>query len=238
MKGSDMIKYALVLLIVGILIVSSGCFAQPQPALYTRAEVKTADEAKKILVDGNQRFVSGKALADDISASKRDDLLKHGQHPFVTILTCSDSRVAPEILFDQGMGDIFVVRTAGNVVGPVDIASIEYGVEHLHTPLLVILGHSNCGAVKATVETLANSGEMEGNMGAILVKIRPSVERAIAAGATGEDIFSRSENENVKAVIAELEASSPVIKEMMEGGELTVLAAKYHLDSGEVEWFK
>jgi len=126
------------------------------------------------LLEGNKRFIEGKPAAKDCSAERRDELTK-GQHPVATILSCSDSRVPPEVVFDQALGDIFIVRVAGNVIEPTVLGSIEYGVEHLHTPLLIILGHESCGAVKATLES---EGKLEGNIGAILKKIRPAVEAA------------------------------------------------------------
>lgn len=250
MQGGKTLRYILAILLIVAMAVVSGCAAQQQtaapttekekaaPELYTRGEVKTAEEAKQLLVEGNQRYVTGKVLNDDLSSSKREDLVKNGQHPFATILTCSDSRVSPEILFDQGLGDVFIIRTAGNVVEPVDIGSIEYGVEHLHTPVLVVMGHSNCGAVKATVEAVEKGDKMEGNIGAILTKIKPSVDKVKAAGASGDDLFKNAENENIKAVIAEIEAKSPVVKELVEQGKLKILGAKYHLDTGQVEWLE
>src|SRR4030043_1796798 len=109
------------------------------------------DEALQKLMDGNKRFVSGKLVKKDLGDTKRKELLK-GQKPFATVITCSDSRVPPELLFDQGLGDIFIIRVAGNVVDPLELGRIEYGVEHLNAPLLFILGHSKCGAVTATID--------------------------------------------------------------------------------------
>lgn len=205
------------------------------PDIYKHSQITSGDQAKQLLVEGNARFVSGQALVDDISAVKREDLVKNGQHPFATILSCSDSRVPPELLFDQGLGDIFIVRTAGEVLDPVAEGSVEYGLEHLKTPLLVVMGHSKCGAVKATVETVESNGKMEGNIGEILKKVKPAVEQAKKAGATGDELFTKAEDDNIELVMAGL-MQNPIVKELVEQKKLTIVGAKYHVDSGEVTW--
>lgn len=207
------------------------------PDVYKHSDVTSAEQAKQLLVDGNARFISAKALGDDISSAKREDLVKNGQHPFVTILSCSDSRVPPELVFDQGLGDVFIIRTAGEVLDPIAKGSVEYGVEHLKTPLLVVMGHSNCGAVKATVETVEANGEMEGNIGEIMKKVKPAVEQAKKDGATGDELFTKAEDDNVQLVIDDL-MQSHVIKELVESKKLTVVGAKYHVDTGEVTWME
>ncbi|MCL6560150.1 MAG: carbonic anhydrase, partial [Firmicutes bacterium] len=147
------------------------------------------------------------------------------------VLACSDSRVPPELLFDQGLGDLFVIRVAGNIVDPDVTGSVEYAVEHLHTPLVVVMGHEKCGAVAATVA----GGEAPGSIGALVAKIKPSVEKAKAAGASGADLAEKATDENIKAMITELEKSH-VIKELADHGKVKVLGAKYYLGSGEVKW--
>lgn len=236
-------RYFLAVSLIIALTISSGCTTTqntsdtaaqqkeaPKAEVYSRPEVKTADEAKQLLVEGNNRFVSGNVLNKDISDTRRAELAK-GQHPFAVILTCSDSRVPPELLFDQGLGDIFIIRTAGNVLDQIAMGSVEYGVEHLSTPLLVVLGHSNCGAVKATVD----GGDFPGSIPAIAAKIKPSVDKVKNTGATGDALYQKSEDENIKAVMAYLE-ETPVVKELVETNKLTILGAKYHVDSGQVEW--
>ena len=135
-----------------------------------------------------------------------------------------------ELLFDQGLGDIFVIRTAGNVVDPIVLGSIEYGVEHLHTPLLIVLGHEHCGAVTADVE-----GEAEGNIGTILKEIHPAVDKAKGTEKEGEELVEEAVDENVKLVIQNTLNSSTVVHELYEKGELKIIGAKYFLDSGKVE---
>lgn len=259
MKKVSYSRYLMSVLLAGALVALPGCAAeQNKPTstdiqtkgseptaveTYTRNDIITsADEAKELLVDGNQRFTSGKVLNDDLSGEKRQMLIDKGQHPFAVVLTCSDSRVPPEVLFDQALGDVFVVRTAGNVVDAIATGSVEYGVEHLGAPLLVVMGHEKCGAVKATLEATEAKAQTteeqkgpEGSIPAIVAKIKPSVEKAKAAGVAETELAELAANENIKAVIADLE-KSPIIKEIVEHGKLKIVGAKYHLGSGEVEW--
>lgn len=246
-KKNTALKYLLAALLVIALAVFSGC-GTPQKSSTTeptaagtahntesaeKAEENKAETARQMLVAGNYRFVSGNFAAKNLSVFRREELKKNGQKPFAIIVTCSDSRVPPELLFDQALGDLFVIRVAGNVVDPVAVGSVEYGAEHLGSPLIVVMGHEKCGAVKATVQ----GGEVPGSIGAIVSKIKPSVDKVKATGATGDDLAEKSADENVKAVIAELE-KSPIIKERVEKGELTVMGAKYLIGKGTVEWFK
>lgn len=193
----------------------------------------TADEALKRLIEGNRRYVANQFAAADLSASRRSDLRCNGQHPFAVVLTCSDSRVPPEHVFNQGLGDLFVIRVAGNVVDDVSMGSIEYGVEHLGSPLLLVLGHDFCGAVKATVD----GGEAPGKIGAIVERIQPTVEAVKQSGASGEELYRKVEDQNILAVINVIQ-TSPVIKHLVEHGQLTLVGGKYHLDSGEVTFIE
>ncbi len=198
--------------------------------LYTRSEtVSTFEEAKKLLSEGNQRYVSGNVLNDDLSNSKREELSTNGQHPFATIVSCSDSRVPPEIIFDQALGDIFVVRNAGNVIDPVALGSIEYGAEHLKTPVIVVLGHEKCGAVKATVE----GGEAPGSIGTIVDKINTSLQKVKTSGTSEDKLCEECENENIKNSISEI-LKSPIIKELEEQKKVVVIGAKYDVDTGKI----
>jgi carbonic anhydrase len=165
-------------------------------------------EAFNKLMEGNKRFVAENLAPRDVGDSKRKALTK-GQSPFAVVVTCSDSRLAPEILFDQGLGELFVVRTAGNVLDPIAIGSVEYGVEHLHAPLLILLGHDQCGAVAATLEA---KGSPEGNIGAIVKKILPAVKKARMIGGTKEDIFNNAIKENVILQARLLLKNSPTVR--------------------------
>lgn len=189
----------------------------------------TAAQARQALLEGSRRFSSGGVKVKDISAARREDLLKNGQKPFAVILCCSDSRVPPEVIFDQALGDIFVVRDAGNIVDDLTLGSIEYGLEHLGAPLLMVLGHSNCGAVKAAVD----GGEAPGSISSIVNTIKPLVDKLRAAGVSGDELYSRVEDENIAATIETIK-KSPVVKHLLEHGKVEIVGAKYQLDSGEV----
>lgn len=190
---------------------------------------RSGSEAIQLLKSGNKRFTSGQIATKDISNDRRQELVTKGQKPFATVITCSDSRVPPELLFDQALGDLFVVRTAGNILDPIALGSVEYGVEHLLTPLVVVMGHEKCGAVQATVD----GGEAPGSIGAIVAKIKPSLEKAKAAGASGNELYEKTADENIKSTIADLKRS-PIIKHFLEDDKVIVIGAKYHLGSGEV----
>ena len=155
-----------------------------------------------------------------------------GQKPFATVLACSDSRVPPELLFDQGLGDIFVVRVAGNVVDPISLGSIEYAAEHLGAPVLFILGHSKCGAVKATLEL---KGKPEGNIGAIVKKIMPAADTAKKKGGTPDEIFETAIKENVKNVYKDIMKNSKIMKHLSEEGEVTIVGGEYDITTGKIE---
>jgi len=190
----------------------------------------TAEDALNALIEGNKRFVSGNFLEKDLSKTVMVNLSQEGQHPFAVVLTCSDSRVAPELLFDQGLGDIFVIRDAGNVAGAIETASVEYAVEHLEVPLVVVLGHEKCGAVKAAVE----GGELTPNLQEIANKIQPAIENVQAKNKDDKEIASEVENENAKETVDEL-LKSPTIKELVDSGKVKIVPAKYHIESGEVK---
>jgi len=188
------------------------------------------DESLQKLMDGNKRYVDGKFATKDVGDSRRKDLGK-GQKPFAIVVTCSDSRVPPEILFDQGLGDIFVIRVAGNVVEPIEIGSIEYGAEHLNSPLIVILGHTKCGAVKATLEA---KGEPEGNIGAIVKKILPAVEAAKKKGGSQDEMLETAIHENMKNVYNDLMTKSTIIPHLVQEGKLKIVAGEYNIETGKV----
>ncbi len=202
--------------------------------VYKRTEIiSSPDEAKKLLVEGNERFTTGKILNKDLSSTRRTDLEMNGQHPFAIIVSCSDSRVPPELLFDEALGDLFVVRVAGNVITPVELGSVEYAVEHLKAPLVVVLGHEKCGAVTAAVQ----GGEIPGSIKSIVDKIKPAVDEAKSSGTTTNDLVEMSANLNVQNALLDI-SKSPIIKHAVVAKQIKLLGAKYHLDSGAVEWFE
>ena len=189
----------------------------------------TPELALQQLMEGNLRYAEGNASHPHQSLERRAELVS-GQHPFAVILGCSDSRIPPELIFDQGLGDIFVIRTAGEVVDNASLASIEYAVEHLGVSLVLVLGHDSCGAVTAAVQ----GGEVEGHLGCLVEFISSAVNQAREMGQEG-DLLNLSIDNNVFNIVKELQDSQPVLSEKVEAGELMILGARYHLDSGLVE---
>lgn len=191
---------------------------------YLHAE--TLPEASfKRLVEGNRRFMNDQSLHPDRTAERREELSSK-QEPFATILGCSDSRVSPEILFDQGIGDLFIVRVAGNVVGPIELDSIEYSVLYLHSSVVVVLGHEDCGAVKAVLEGKTQDIE------AVASLIEPAVK------ATDKDKGNRLEKtiKRNASLIAEQLKKSSVLKRLIEENKLSVKEGYYNFHTGQVEF--
>jgi carbonic anhydrase len=198
------------------------------------SEIKTPDAALKLLKAGNERFQKNELRQVDLSSIKREKLVS-GQKPFAVIVACSDSRVPPEFIFNQGLGDLFVVRVAGNVIDKIELGSVEYAVKHLKTSLIVVMGHEHCGAVEAAVE--ANGEKQHGNIGAIIDKIEPSVEKVKSKDLQGEKLVEEVTNENINNSSREIKESSKVIKEELQKGNIKIVEAKYMLKSGKVQWF-
>ncbi len=183
------------------------------------------------LVAGNERYLKGERASVEHGAVFRRELAK-GQSPYAVIVTCSDSRICPEILFDEHLGRLFVVRTAGNVLDAVALGSVEYAVEHLRCPLVVIMGHESCGAMKAA---LAHQGEPEGNIGEILRSILPSVQAARKEEPTKtEDLLLRSTLRHVGAMARCLVERSSVLRELFAEGKLQILGAYHGIQDGSV----
>jgi len=207
------------------LLCLSGCFSL---SLAHEPSGLAADEALRRLDLGNARFVRGQ-LSETTPASIADSRRKvaQGQKPFAIIVGCSDSRVGPEVIFDQQLGALFVIRTAGEVVDPVGLGSIEYAVAHLGSRLIVVLGHERCGAVTAAV-----SGAKEpGHFSAVLKAIRPAVR--MVKGSAGDPVENAVRAQALH-VAAQLQASGPILKKAVRSGELEIVAARYDLDSGKV----
>jgi carbonic anhydrase len=183
-------------------------------------------QALRRLLDGNQRYVDGKATCTNQSKDRRAELA-NGQHPFAAILGCSDSRVPPEIVFDRGLGDLFVVRLAGNVADTVAIESIDYAVKHLGTRLVIVLGHDRCGAVTAAVK----GHEEPGDVGPMLAELRPAVT---ATKHTPGDPVANAIRANVELTVDKLKNSKP-LRAMVQSRELKIAGAIYRLDTGKVE---
>jgi carbonic anhydrase len=196
--------------------------------------VMERDEALVRLRDGNARFVAGEPQAWNAGSERRQELAAVGQHPIACIVTCSDARVPPEILFDLSLGDLFVVRLAGNVVTPEAAASVEYAVEHLRVPVVVVLGHTQCGAMKAALET--GDRETAGPMGPLLARLRTAIQSVRAKGFAETDLYPAAINENARLGAEELLRSSRVVDEAAQSGRVTLLSAVYDLSDGTVHW--
>jgi len=180
------------------------------------------------LMAGNQRFVSGHTLKRDVVAARA--ALVNGQQPKVIVLACADSRVSPELIFDQGLGDLFVVRIAGNVADPDALGSMEYAIEHLHSGMIVILGHENCGAVAAA----AGKDAIESpNLGTLVNEIRPALA-VLKTDATGNELSLLQVQANVEQSAVDVVKHSAVIRTALAEHKISLVQAVYHLQSGEV----
>jgi carbonic anhydrase len=177
---------------------------------------------------GNDHHVAKRYQHPHQTAARQREL-EATQHPHAIILSCADSRVAPEIILDQGLGDLFDIRVAGNVASDPELASIEYAALHLHTPVLVVMGHQKCGAVTAAAE----SGEAEGHLPSLLALIRPAVERARTQPG---DLIDNAVRLNVENVVRQVRGSAPVLAALVDRGTLMVVGAVYSLDTGKVAW--
>jgi len=227
----------LVALVAGLAFASSAVAPSVSP-----------DEALQKLMDGNQRYMDNKMTGTKLcDLSARTGLAK-SQHPYAIILTCSDSRVPPEIIFDKGLGEIFVIRVAGNVPDPIVLGSIEYAAEHLGSPLVMVLGHERCGAVKATVDAKGKSSGSK-NIDAIVKVIAPAVKTAVkdcqackddkkCADSKKDEFVECVVDTNAKIVAASLTKNSKILSHLQHEKKIRIVAAKYDLDDGKVTLFK
>ncbi|MBF0578081.1 carbonic anhydrase, partial [Dysgonomonas sp. GY617] len=178
--------------------------------------------------------VSGK-LAHIHQDSLRVKELAEGQHPRVVVICCSDSRVTPEIVFDQGLGDIFTIRTAGNVMSDYEEGSIEYAVEHTGAKLVVVLGHTSCGAINAMLDT-KKGGTVPGHISSIVDALNAEIEEKDALEKGGEELPYNAVKANVEHGIRQLRNSEPILSEMNEEGKIKIVGAIYHIENGKVEF--
>ena len=185
---------------------------------------------------GNKRFVAGESEMPEILEHRR--ALAGGQQPKAVILGCADSRVPPEMIFDQGLGDLFVVRVAGNTAGAAQVASIEYAVTELEVPLIIVLGHSGCGAIKAVIDRLKNGGKPPSDdLDHLLNCIQPAVEPLMGNNAMDEhQLVSAAVSANVELTMALLTSRSSILSQRVVNGKLMIVGAEYSLESGIVEF--
>jgi len=214
--------------LAGSALALAGC----APGLPSAAEtpVKNADEALLRLMEGNQRYAANKSTDLNESPSRRTQLAA-GQNPFATIFSCVDSRVPPELVFDRGLGDLFIVRTAGEVTDHAVLGSLQYGVAELKIPLLMVLGHEKCGAVKATIEAVESNTKAPDEIEWLVDGIRPAVEKT--HGQPG-DALDNAVRANVLLVVERLK-STAILAEALQKGDLKIIGARYDLDTGLVE---
>jgi carbonic anhydrase len=202
--------------------------------------VISASDALERLRDGNRRFVAGEHTIDELASGIRRMAVVSGQRPIATILGCSDSRVPVEVVFDQGFGDLFVIRVAGNIVAPSQVGSVEFAAERLGTRLVVVLGHTSCGAVTATLEDLQRPASNQSwNMNSIVSRIRPSVEGLLATELKHdhERLIGQAVRANVRASVNQLRHGSDVLELLIRRDGLRVVGAEYSLETGIVDFF-
>jgi carbonic anhydrase len=200
----------------------------------------SAREALERLLEGNRRFVSAVRIGDTLVNQTRRSELTAGQEPFAAILGCSDSRVPVEIVFDQGLGDLFVIRVAGNIVAPSQIGSVEFAAERFGTRLVVVLGHSRCGAVLATLEELRRPTENQSrNLRSIVDRVRPSVEGLLTTELRHDPdaLVQHAVRANIRASVRHLRHGSQSIERLIQKDGLLVVGAEYSLETGVVDFF-
>ncbi|MGU3493870.1 carbonic anhydrase [Xanthobacteraceae bacterium A53D] len=188
------------------------------------------DAALKRLMDGNARYAAGTTNQKDFSAGRA--ARAGAQYPFATILSCSDSRVAPELAFDEGPGELFIVRVAGNFVNDDGLASMEYGAKFLGSPLIMVLGHSNCGAVDAAIKVIADNAQLPGHLPGLIASIKPAVEAAKAAKPS--NLLDAAIASNVTHNVERLKTATPILSALVADGKVKVVGAVYDLATGKV----
>jgi len=228
MKSNSSILTAAIAAI--LLSLPSGIIAK-DPAHAETAPKVSPTEALARLTKGNRRWIADQ-LEHPRQTAKRRAQVAIKQHPFAIVLCCADSRTSPEIVFDQGLGDLFVVRVAGNIIDDHAIGSIEYGVDHLGAQLIVVLGHERCGAIEAARDTIAAGGNAPGHIQSLVRALAPAVK-----ATKGQDAEATA-RANEQLVAKELRKTEPFLKKLVKKGTISVRAAHYDLDTGAVEFLK
>lgn len=216
-----------------VLLVGMGCFVSraAEPADAEKLTRMLQQSTLTLLKEGNIRYADGKALHPNQENLRRTELAAAGQEPMATILACSDSRDPVELIFDRGVGDLFVVRVAGNVAGLSELATMEYGVTHLSTPVLIVMGHSKCGAVTAAVK----GAELHGHLPSLISLIKPAADKAKTSGPE-EEAVPRAIELNVWQQVENIFARSALIREALADGKVQIVGAVYDIATGKVQW--
>ena len=214
---------------VAVTLLTAGQLALVADPAHSDQPAVAPAEAISKLKEGNGRYTSGNLQHPGQTTERRTELSK-SQHPFAVIVSCSDSRVPPEIVFDQGLGDLFIFRVAGNVIDDHGLGSIEYAVDHLGVHLIVVLGHQSCGAVQAAKETIAAKGKAPGHIESLVTAIKPAVE------STANGDLDATIKANVKNVVQALRSSTPILKAKVDSGDVQVISGYYSLDTGAVSF--
>jgi carbonic anhydrase len=197
--------------------------------------MQTAIHALQRLIEGNQRFAANQFADHAVESSRQRSV--DGQEPFAIVLGCSDSRVPAELIFDQGLGDLFVIRVAGNIVAPSQVGSVEFAAAQFGTRLVVVLGHTNCGAVQATIDELEQSVDSRSpNLRSIVDRIRPAVQ-PLTAHTPRQDLLNEAIRANIRASADHLRHGSEIIESLIDQDGLLVVGAEYSLETGVVEFF-
>ncbi len=192
----------------------------------------TPDAALQRLMEGNARYVSNILKNKDFSAGRA--ARAKAQHPIAAILACADSRVAPELVFDQGPGDLFMVRLAGNFVNEDGLASLEYAIKFLSVPLVMVLGHSNCGAVKSALQIIKENTVLPGHLPQLIKSIKPAVKNVKKIDPSAPDLVERATVENVRLNVQRLETAEPIFKRFIQQGKIKVVGAVYDIGTGKI----
>jgi carbonic anhydrase len=190
----------------------------------------TPEAALGRILEGNARYAANTSRNKDLSSGRM--ARSRSQHPIAAILSCADSRVAPELIFDQGPGDLFIVRLAGNFVNDDGLASLEYGVQFLDAPLIVVLGHSGCGAVAATLKVIQNGTTLPGHLPELVQAMRPGIETAIQRKP--HDLLKEATDENVRYAVSRLESSEPIMKAAVAQKKIKIVGGYYDIATGKV----
>ncbi|MFH1116730.1 MAG: carbonic anhydrase [Pseudomonadota bacterium] len=230
-------------LLIGLAIVATALFAGVScfASATITAHKPTPDQAIEMLKKGNERFVTGKSVHPNTGPArlKQAATEDQGNHAYATIIACSDSRVPVERIFDAGVMDIFSIRIAGNVCNVDEIGSIEYGVAHVHTPVVLVLGHTQCGAVTAVTKALQGKEvRLERNIPHLIDGIRPAVKKAMVEnpGVRGAKLVPHAIEQNIRQAVENLFMESPVTRNLVKDGKVKVVAAMYDVGTGKVNW--